>query len=266
VLPDNHVRLVTNAKSFIRSRSTARPLAANPIQSTCMRILLVDTCGPTGTIALASTDRSPSIVAEIELPGRAASERLIAVIRDLTSCHQFDLATLDALVVVSGPGSFTGVRVGLSAAKGLCEALAVPLIGISRLAVLANKVDVSPGGSLRAVLDAGRGEFYSGTYTCAAAPYELLLSRQELLTSVADANSTGAPQFVIACEPSVTAALSELRPQLIPEPIAADALELALRRIRDRSFDDPAALDANYLRRTDAQLFAKPAQAPTAPR
>src|ERR1700722_14699098 len=99
-----------------------------------MKILLIDTCGETGSIALAELLPEPAVLATATLPGRTASERLLSVIRDLAA----PLDSLDAVAVVHGPGSFTGVRVSLSAAKGLCEALNLPLIAISRLAVLAH--------------------------------------------------------------------------------------------------------------------------------
>ncbi len=68
---------------------------------------------------------------------------------------------LRGVVVVHGPGSFTGIRIGVSAAKGLAEGLGIPVIALSRLELLARQ---SPEGSAVAVLDAGRGEFYAGFY------------------------------------------------------------------------------------------------------
>ena len=86
-----------------------------------MKILLIDTCGATGSIALEDTDLSLTIVASASLPGRTASERLVPMIKDLAEHAGITLPSLDAVAVVHGPGSFTGVRVGLSAAKGLCR-------------------------------------------------------------------------------------------------------------------------------------------------
>src|ERR1700712_3943639 len=115
-----------------------------------MRLLLIDTCGATGTVALADTALSIPIAATEILPGRSASEQLIPVIRTLLEAQGWKVNELTAMVVVNGPGSFTGLRVGLSAAKGLSEASGVPLIAISRLAVLA----AGPGRQC-AALDAG---------------------------------------------------------------------------------------------------------------
>ena len=169
------------------------------------------------------------------------------------------LNQLDAIAVVHGPGSFTGVRVGLSAAKGLCHALNLPLVAISRLAVLASLCP-KPNGCVHALLDAGRGEFYSGIYADGLCLREALVSREQFF-----AEHIRKPQpSLIVCEPVVAQSLATLTPQLVTEPTAVDALPLALARIQQRAFDDPATIDANYLRRSDAEIFAKPI-APAAP-
>jgi tRNA threonylcarbamoyladenosine biosynthesis protein TsaB len=163
------------------------------------------------------------------------------------------------VVVVHGPGSFTGVRVALSAAKGLCEALSVPLVAISRLAVLAHLAGPQAGERVRALLDAGRGEFYSGLYADGTCLRETLLKRDQLLAA-----HTAEPARIVVCEPAIAQSLAALAPRLVPEPGAEDALPLAVPRIQQQDFDDIATLDANYLRRTDAEIFAKPIAAQAA--
>jgi tRNA threonylcarbamoyladenosine biosynthesis protein TsaB len=216
-----------------------------------MKILLIDTCGATGSIALAD---GPAILDTASLPGRTASERLVLTIKDLATRTHTPLASLETIAVVHGPGSFTGVRVGLSAAKGLAEALNLPLLAISRLAVLAHLAGPPAVTPIRALLDAGRNELYSGLYLDGVCQREALLTRDELLA----AHRLDPSTQVVACEPAVAESIAILNPQLLAEPTAADALPLALRRIQHQDFDDPATLDANYLRRTDAEIFAKP--------
>jgi tRNA threonylcarbamoyladenosine biosynthesis protein TsaB len=220
-----------------------------------MKILLIDTCGAAGSVALADTDREPAVVTSATLPGRTASERLVPTIKDLAASAHIALPSLDAIAVVHGPGSFTGVRVGLSAAKGLCEALNLPLVAISRLAILAHLAEPPAATRVQALLDAGRGEFYSGTYVDGICQREALLPRDELLAA---ALSLDPSQLIVTCEPTIAQSIAALAPKLIAEPTAEDALPLALRRIQQRDFDDAATLDANYLRRTDAEIFAKP--------
>jgi len=230
-----------------------------------LKILLIDTCGAAGSVALADTACSPVVIDSTSLPGRSAAERLVPSIRSLTAGSGINLHSLDAVAVVHGPGSFTGVRVGLSAAKGLCHALNLPLVAISRLAVLASLAQPSTD-HIHALLDAGRGEFYSGLYASGDCLHESLVTRDQLLASLDHANQSREvqPGFVV-CEQVVAQSLAALAPQLVAEPTAADALPLALARIRQRAFDDPATIDANYLRRTDAEIFAKPIAAAVPP-
>lgn len=211
-----------------------------------MRFLLMDTCGGEASVALADMDLAEASVATEMLPGRRASERLVPVIRRVMENTGWTLQDLTAVVVVHGPGSFTGVRVGLSAAKGLSEAGGIPLIAVSRLALIA----AGENGLVHAVLDAGRGEFYYGEYSGSVCVREALLTRDEVMAAAAK----GA---VVVCEVKVAEDLAELNPRFVAEPVAGDALPFALERAVTGNFDDGALLDANYLRRTDAEIFAK---------
>jgi tRNA threonylcarbamoyladenosine biosynthesis protein TsaB len=214
-----------------------------------MRVLLLHTAGAEGSVALADTEQVEAIVAREMLPGRSSSERLVPTVRQLMEASGWTLRELAAIVVVHGPGSFTGVRVGLSAAKGLSEASGVPMIAVSRLALLANAAGVDDA-IVYAVLDAGRGEFYLGEYEGRRCLREALLSREDLVTAVAGG-------VVVMCEAKVAEDLTELQPRLVDEPSAEDALTFALERIAAGKFDDAALVDANYLRRTDLEIFAK---------
>jgi tRNA threonylcarbamoyladenosine biosynthesis protein TsaB len=230
-----------------------------------MRILLIHTAGSEGIAALANTELATGLdegpgdaVVEAEvLPGRTSLERLVPAVRRLMEAHGWRLRELAAIVVVTGPGSFTGVRVGLSAAKGWSEAGSVPLIAVSRLALLAACID---GGQapVYAVLDAGRGEFFFGEYVghrCV----------REVLTGMEDVVAAAGSGVVVVCEMKVAEALAGLGPVMVDEPSARDALSFARERIEAGEFDDAATLDANYLRRTDAEIFLNPA-APKAAR
>jgi tRNA threonylcarbamoyladenosine biosynthesis protein TsaB len=185
------------------------------------------------------------------MPGRQASERLVAVVRHSLAEAGWRLADLAAIAVVTGPGSFTGVRVGLSVAKGLGEAAGVPLIAISRLATLAATAE-SHAGTVCALLDAGRGEFYCGNFRDQQAAGESLLAHDAAIAAALRAD------LALCCEETVAnVLLPEVAVRLVQEPAASDALPLAVKRLAARAFDDPVTLDANYLRRTDAEIFAK---------
>jgi tRNA threonylcarbamoyladenosine biosynthesis protein TsaB len=221
-----------------------------------MRVLLIHTAGGEGSVALADTEAAGLLVATEVLPGRSSSERLVPAVRRLMEGLGWRVGELAAVVVIDGPGSFTGVRVGLSAAKGLSEAGGVPVIAVSRLALLAAAVD-GGGGPVHAVLDAGRGEFYYGEYVGRRCLREVLMGGQDLVAA-------GLGGAVVTCEAKVAEGLAGLgfdpvRLRVVAEPLAGDALALALERIQTGDFDDAATLDANYLRRTDAEIFAMPA-------
>jgi tRNA threonylcarbamoyladenosine biosynthesis protein TsaB len=222
-----------------------------------MRLLMINTAGGEGSVALADTEISPAIVASEVLPGRSSSEWLVPALRELMKARGWRLSELAAVVVVHGPGSFTGVRVGLSAAKGLSEAGGVGLIAVSRLALLAASID-GGGGAVHAVLDAGRGEFYYGEYLRRRCLREALMGTEDVSAAVMGG-------LVVVSEAKVAEALAELglAPKVKDEPAAAAALLVALERIAAGDFDDVVTLDANYLRRTDAEIFsnlgAKPA-------
>jgi len=213
-----------------------------------MRFLLMHTSGGEGSVALADTEAADAVVASETLPGRSSSERLVPAVRRLMEASGWRLRDLTAVVVVDGPGSFTGVRVGLSAAKGLCEAGGVPLIAVSRLALLAACVGE---GTVHAVLDAGRGEFYYGEYVGRRLVREALLGEDEVRAAAGEG-------VLGVCEAKVAEALAGMRPRLVAEPVAGDALAFAVERAGMGDFDDAALADANYLRRSDAEIFAKP--------
>ncbi|HEX3660243.1 MAG TPA: tRNA (adenosine(37)-N6)-threonylcarbamoyltransferase complex dimerization subunit type 1 TsaB [Acidobacteriaceae bacterium] len=210
-----------------------------------MNVLAIDTCGALGTVALArlKDGAEPDVLGQTEIPGKTYSAQLVPVIRDLLRHHGVASAEIEAIVVTSGPGSFTGIRIGLSTVKGLAEAHSVPLLSISRLAVLAHKA-----GRSAAALDASRHEFY------------LRMEGGESLLSLPDfeQQATALGRDLAVCEASVqaVAALAEV----VEPPTAADALRCVLPRLRAGDFDDPLILDGNYLRRSDAEIFSKPAR------
>lgn len=202
-----------------------------------MIVLAIDTCGSSGSVALGRVEPgSTTVLAQSELAGKTYSAQLVPAIHAMLAAEGIDAATLEAIVAVSGPGSFTGIRVGLSTAKGLAEALQIPILTVSRLAVLAWK-----GHTPSAALDAGRSEFYFR-----AESREFLLSAKDLASGLTDLS---------VCEPDAHWAFREA--VLVQRPTAADALQCAAPRLLARDFADLAMLDGNYVRRSDAEIFAK---------
>lgn len=91
------------------------------------------------------------------------AERLHPYIKEVLQEAKLDLNDLDAVAVSEGPGSYTGLRIGVSAAKGLCYALSIPLISLSTLNILAREIEVD-SGFIIPMLDARRMEAYTAVF------------------------------------------------------------------------------------------------------
>ncbi len=215
-----------------------------------MLLLGIDTCGPSGSVALARLEgKSEKIVllGQTELAGKTYSAQLVPAIRNLLEDQNVSLSALAAIVVTSGPGSFTGIRIGLATAKGLAEVHSIPILAVSRLAVLAHKA-----GTSAAALDASRQEFY---YRDGSQAAESLLAREAF---VVRAHALG-PQLAI-CEVSLLGLAPEAT--LVEPPTAENAIRFGLARFAAGDFDDPLTLDGNYIRRSDAEIFSAPGAPP----
>ena len=130
-----------------------------------MRVLAVDTTGDTGSIALAGEG---GVLEEVALHSPDGfAHTLFPAIEQLLARHALSLEALDGFAAASGPGSFTGVRVGLTAVKGLAEASGRKVATVSNLQALAS----FGKRELRAVvIDARRGEVYGAVYDSALRP------------------------------------------------------------------------------------------------
>jgi len=219
-------------------------------------LLAIDTCGPTGSVALGRlAGRDLEILGQTELEGRSYSTTLIAAVGDLLKSAGVVLGDLGGIVAVNGPGSFTGVRVGLSAVKGLAEGAGIAVVAISRLEVLSRKTGVPS-----AALDAHRGEVFLRLEGIGRAPRELLAGAHEL------AAIAPPPLRVAVCDDAAAALLASAWPgaQLVmsPPPMAKDTLRIGEARLVAGAAVDLALLDAHYLRRSDAEIFGEAAGAP----
>jgi tRNA threonylcarbamoyladenosine biosynthesis protein TsaB len=228
---------------------------AGPEQDAERLVLGIDTCGPSGSVALARLQGGGvELLGQIELAGKSYSATLVSAVGELLSRSQKHMSLLDVMVVTSGPGSFTGVRVGLSAAKGLAEPAGVPVVAVSRLATLARKAGVDA-----AALDAHRQEIFVRLIGDGGATSREFLAGQKELEAMAP------PEKIAACDEAAEELLKATWPgtelMRVSAPTAADAIELAAGHIWAREFADLALLDAHYLRRSDAEIFGVQGQA-----
>jgi tRNA threonylcarbamoyladenosine biosynthesis protein TsaB len=184
-----------------------------------MKVLAIDTTSDAGSLALLDGDR---VVEEAGIDGGpdGYAHLLFGAIQELLKRHSWTLADIDLYAAAAGPGAFTGVRVGLAAAKGLADAMGKPAAGVSNLQAYAA---FEEGPVRKVCIDARRGEVYRGVYNG-----ELEPMGPEVVTAPGDDD--------------------RVQPM---RRLAAVIGKLAVRA----GGVDPAGLDANYVRRSDAELF-----------
>jgi len=220
-----------------------------------MLLLAADTSGKDGGIALAQArkDGTCDILEVVPLQGGTFSAQLVPQIAALLGKHGLTKRDIGGFAVVSGPGSFTGLRVGLAAIKALAEILSKPIATVSLLELVAA---AHSKGAVLAALDAGRKEVYAGEYETQPELKlirEQLLSRDEFLARALDL-------------PVVTpdASIAEIahsaggHVELIDRPCSDAIARLGWQKIQAAVIVSPGDLDANYIRRSDAEIFSKP--------
>jgi tRNA threonylcarbamoyladenosine biosynthesis protein TsaB len=226
-----------------------------------MILLASDTSGKQGSIALAraSDDVNPAdnsnveIVEIVPLAGGTFSAQLVPEIAALLSKHGLTVRDVSAFAVASGPGSFTGLRVGLAAIKALAEVLQKPIAAVSLLEAVARSANSN--GKAVALLEAGRGEIYVGEYDFAdgaQAPRERLVTRDEFFSQPIEG-------VIATPDPRIAeiARNAGCPVELVPEPRSDTIARLGREKIYARLTVTPEELDANYIRRSDAEIFAK---------
>lgn len=219
------------------------------------RLLAVDTTGELGSLALLEDDR---VVEEILLEAPQGFGHIVFDrVAGLLERHGLKIGAIDCFASASGPGSFTGVRIGLTAVKGLAETMAKPAVAVSNLQALA-WFGTAP---LRATLiDARRGEVYGAVYdsSLCAVGAEIVAKFPAWLATLPQGElefiaTNFAPfQVFVRGTRFESAGVREA-----PRALAAAIGHIAMGRYRRGEAQDPAAIDANYVRRSDAELFWK---------
>jgi tRNA threonylcarbamoyladenosine biosynthesis protein TsaB len=210
-------------------------------------VLAIDTTAEVGSIALVG-DCGLIEEAMLESPDGFAHV-LFDEIERLLERRGLNISQIDAFASASGPGSFTGVRVGLAAVKGLAQATGRKVIAVSNLQALA----WYGSQPLRAVvLDARRGEVYGGVYDS-----NLILVQEEVVTKLSvwlaslpqgNLEIIGHGLLPGMAGPPVIQA---------PKALAGSIGLIAFDRLLSGEVLDPAEIDANYVRRSDAELLWK---------
>lgn len=206
-----------------------------------MILLAIDTAGIDCAVALCDSQTGAILAEMTETIGKGHAERLMAILDAVLAEARRDLSDVDKIAVTVGPGSFTGIRVGVAAARGLGLALGVPVTGVTTLEVMARAGRAGGAGKIAAI-DAKRGEVYLQAFDDNDSPLS-----EPLLLGLAEAVDFARkhPSF-----PVVGSGLAALFPDKNVEP-APDRFPISLvARIGLHSGRDPKPL---YLRGPDAK-------------
>jgi tRNA threonylcarbamoyladenosine biosynthesis protein TsaB len=251
-----------------------------------MLLLITDTSGKDGFVGLARAGEGTEpdkleVIEEVPLAGGTFSAQLVPQIAALLKKHGLRNTEIGAFIVVSGPGSFTGLRVGLAAVKALAEILQKPIVSVSLLEVLARYGHMIAAGndSVRPVtfryavaLDAGRKEAFVGQYEiviASKASHSFKCIAESLLDmrSLAALVESGVLQWITTPDRPIADALRERLGasqehaiwDLVERPRSAKIASVGWNKLRAGETVSPEHLEANYMRRSDAEIFGKPA-------
>ena len=210
-------------------------------------LLAIDTSGGQGGIALANYDGEFAVVVEeAEISGGTFSAELVPEIARMLSSRGLGLKDVSAIGVVTGPGSFTGLRIGLAAVKGLCEARPVPMVAVTMLELLAA---VAQADEVTTLLDASRGEAYVGRFRLVDGISAMV---SEELLAVPEIRIEG---LALTPDAAIAGAVGAVE---VPRPKPSDVAMYAVRKLARGLAIEADAVDAHYIRRSDAEIFAKP--------
>ena len=228
-----------------------------------MLIVSVDTSGRKGSIALCRGDNDSFEVLQLtSLEGGTYSAELLPRIAEALQQNNLTKTDVDGFVVVSGPGSFTGLRVGLSTVKGLCEVLQKPLATVSMLEAMV-LTHGRAGESAVALLDAGRGEIYVGEYQLDSGRATLVREYIAKLDEFAAQPPAGSGDLLTVDEKVAEALQAANRNVTLVAPVNASGIgRIGIRKLLAGETADPATIDVNYIRRSDAEIFSAAKKTP----
>jgi tRNA threonylcarbamoyladenosine biosynthesis protein TsaB len=199
-------------------------------------------------------------------PGPDQADRLVELVDTALRHAGLDYAAIGVIAVNRGPGSFTGVRAGVAAARGLALALARPVLAVNTLEVLAAALGPRPAGTIIAAMDARRGQVYLQSFDHRLAPLGAPSAVVPEDLPLADA---APPLYLVGSGAAlVRAALPDGRP-IVTADVEADAVGVARRALARLAEGDLAregsTVQPLYLRPPDARLPApRPARAGSA--
>ena len=231
-----------------------------------MIVLSIDTCDSRGSVALLREDSVLGLVPhEMQVE---YSSWLLPAVNGLLENACLSMRDVSGFAVAAGPGSFTGVRVGLTTVKAWAEVYGKPVAAISRLEGIAAQA-ASPANPVAAFVDAQRGQVFGAVFRneggdLVANGEEMVIAPGKFIEAVAELTNGEKISWISPDEAILKAEAAwkerEKRSESIERasPTLAGIIgKIGLRRLQSGKVTDALRLDANYVRRSDAELFWK---------
>ena len=212
-----------------------------------MLILNIETATKNCSVSLAKEGKT-LLYKEIAEQGYSHAEKLHVFIEELLQEAGVAFTDLKAVAVSKGPGSYTGLRIGVSAAKGFCYALEIPLISIDTLQLLAEQVQITEG-LIVPMIDARRMEVYSAVFD--AQHKKIQDTQAEIITEESYKHYTENLYFVGDCQEKLQPLLTQPNFHFLPHvvfPSAKDMNSLSYHKFQNQEFEDVAYFEPFYLK------------------
>jgi len=225
-----------------------------------MKILSVDTSTPTCTVGIVNGDRT--LAASVDSSGQTHARHLMGMIDSTLSASGISAQDIDGFAVVTGPGTFTGLRIGIGTIKGLAFALSKPVVGVTSLAALAAQADLCTK-FVCPVMDARRNEVYYGHYVFekgepqqvgklrVAPPSGLVKNIHESCQFIGNGARLYQEMFEAAL-----GSLAQFSRTSLDTIQAGTIANLALKQFQDNKAQDLHGVAPYYIRRSDAEVHA----------
>jgi len=235
-------------------------------ETRAMLILALDTSSACGSVALL---RDTSILSQRVISSEDRySESLLRETNQLLDDARISFEQIELFAVDAGPGSFTGLRVGLTTVKGWAEVWRRPIAAVSGLAAMATQLSgVDPNSLIAAIMDARRGQIFGGVFrqgndgsgTLDSLGEEVVTSAEEFLEALRPQVGSGG-DLVLAClQPEIIRPAAErqnfrCRIEIVSDVLAPFIGRLGCVKAARGELVDALHLDANYIRRSDAEM------------
>ncbi|GMA70187.1 tRNA (adenosine(37)-N6)-threonylcarbamoyltransferase complex dimerization subunit type 1 TsaB [Leuconostoc litchii] len=217
-----------------------------------MKILAFDTSNQPLTVSLAENNKVKNVFTTNV--ARNHSIQLLPAVRDIVAAEGWLLQDIDRIIVAQGPGSFTGLRIGVTVAKVLADTLNAELCGVSSLAILAEQVTTD--GLVVPLFNARNKNVFAGVYQHGAIIFaeshqpiinlfDFLKGRNESITFMGDTT-----EFVT----EIQSLFGERATILLPEESLPNGLGIVTLGLQEQPVQDIEHFNPNYLRKTQAEL------------